>query len=224
MNVTEWLNWLPDCPLVLLLVGYKEGKWKIWKSFKRETQSTTFSFPQVLNTCSEFSTPLLPGALDTLFNVFNSRQITSKFPHSCSFMGHFYLVIFFHGPCKQEENTQHNIPFRNKLMAQFGVNFTAQWSESDLAGRPHTPRRRSTESAQPWCCLCRAYKQDKFKWRHYVLREKALIIQMPLELTRTECRERKQARPFIFTLQKVVFQTSCLYSQMARNSSFPLGF
>ena len=137
---------------------------------------------------------------------------------------HFYLVIFFHGPCKQEKNTQHNIPFRNKLMAQFGVNFTAQWSESDLAGCPHTPRRRSTESAQPWCCLCRAYKQDKFKWRHYVLREKALIIQMPLELARTECRERKQARPFIFTLRKVVFQKSCLYSQMARNSSFPLGF
>lgn len=103
--------------------------------------------------------------------------------------GHF----FFHVPCKQEENIQHNIPFRNKLMAQFGVNFTAQWSESDLAGCPHTPRRRSTESVQPWCCLCRAYKQDKFKWGHYVLREKAVIIQMPLEPARTEHRERKQA-------------------------------
>lgn len=54
-----------------------------------------------------------------------------------------------HVPCKQEENIQHNIPFRNKLMAQFGVNFTAQWSESDLAACPYTPRRGSSESAQP---------------------------------------------------------------------------
>lgn len=137
---------------------------------------------------------LLPGLLiHSLFNVFNSRQITSEFPHSCSFMGHFYLVIFFHVPCKQEENIQHNIPFRNKLMAQFGVNFTAQWSERDLAGHPHTPRRRSTESAQPWCSLCHAYKQDKFTWRHYVLRARAVIIQMPLQLARTE--SERESRP-----------------------------
>lgn len=138
-------------------------------------------------------------------------------------MGHFYLVIFLHVPCKQEENIQCNIPFRNKLMAQFGVNFTVQWSESDLAGHPHIPRRRSTESTQPRCYLCHAYKQDKFKWRHYVLSQKAVIIQMPLELTRTKWREKRETR-LHFYIVKVVFQKSCLHSQMEGNSSFPLGF
>lgn len=179
----------------------------IWKSFKRETKSSTFSCPQILNECSEFSASLLPEALDKLFNVLIQWQITSKFPRSCSFMGHFYLVIFFHVLCEQEENIQHNIPFRNKLMAQFGVNFTAQWSESDLAGCPHTPRRRSTESVQSWCCLCHAYKQGKFKWRHYALREKAVIIQMPLELARTEHQERKQARFSFLYCGKLFFRS-----------------
>lgn len=165
---------------------------KIWKGCRRETYSFLFPLLQGLKTCSEFSAPLLPGALDTLFNVFNSWQITSKFSCSCSFMGHFYLVIFFHVPCKRGENTQHNIPFRHKLMVQFGVNFTAQWSESDLAGHPHTPSRRTAARAQPWCCWCHAYEQDKFKWRRYVLREKAVIIQMPLELPKTEWRERER--------------------------------
>lgn len=86
---------------------------------------------------------------------------------------HIFILSFFFSSTVQarRENTQPNIPFRNKLMAQFGVNFTAQWSESELFGRPHTPRRRSAESAQPSCRLCHAYKQDKFKWTHYVLRK-----------------------------------------------------
>lgn len=39
---------------------------------------------------------------------------------------HFYLVIFFHVLCKQEDTIQCNKLLRNRLTAQFGVNFTAQ--------------------------------------------------------------------------------------------------
>lgn len=180
---------------------------KICKSFKRETESSTISFPRVLNTCSEFSAPLLLGALDTLFNVLIHDKLHLNFLAHVHLWDIFILSFFFYVPRKQEENIPHNIPFRNKLMAQFGVNFTAQWSESDLAGCPYTPRRRSTDSAQAWCCLCHAYKQDKFKWRHYVLREKAVIIQMPLELAGTECRERKQARPSFLYGRKLFFRS-----------------
>lgn len=102
--------------------------------------------PSSLAACSNWFYLCLRGSY-TLFNVFNSLQITSKFSCSCSFMGHFNLVIFFHVPCKQEENIQRNILLRNKLMAQFGVNFTAQWSERDLAGCPRAPRRRVTAGA-----------------------------------------------------------------------------
>lgn len=112
--------------------------------------------------------------------------------------------FFFHVPCKQEETSQHNVPFRNKLMAQFGVNFTAQWSESDLAACPHTPRRRSTESAQP--DVAHAVPKSKISSSGDIMYgEKAVIIQMPLELAGAECRKGKQARTSFLCCGKLFF-------------------
>lgn len=143
VSATEWLNWLQDCLLAKRVK--KKANENLTKIQKRNLKLYSYFSP---------STKYMLWILSTsasrdfwyIIQCFNSWQITSKFPYSCSFMGHFYLVIFFHVTCKQEENIQHNVPFRNKLMAQFGVNFTAQWSESDLAGCPHIPRRSSTES------------------------------------------------------------------------------
>lgn len=75
------------------------------KIFKRETQSSTFSFPQVLNTCSEFEAPLLPGALDTLFNVLTHDKLHLNFLTRVHLWDIFILSFFF--SCTMQAGRDH---------------------------------------------------------------------------------------------------------------------
>lgn len=208
---------LTDCQTVLLslLVGYKkEGNENLKELQKRNPKHHAFSpsTKYALNS-QQFC---FQGSGYTIQSFLIQWQITSKFLLMFIYGTFFYLLVIFFMDRKQEENTQHTTYLQKYANGTLCVNFTAQWSDlSCTASSIHLGGGLLRVSS--WCCLCvkRLYKQDKFKWRHYVLREKAPIrSRCPASRAHlwTECRERKQASPFIFTLQKVVFQTH-VYSQ-----------
>lgn len=144
----EDFTWPRDCPLV---TGHREGNWN-WERCQPRKRKLPLG-PQL---------PAQNSYTSACRVLIHYSMFLIHYKLHLNFLAHVHLwdililSSFFMYRASKKRISKCNILLRNKLTAQFRVNFTAQWSERDLAaGRMHLEGglRRGLVLMGPLPCL-----------------------------------------------------------------------
>lgn len=145
--------WPWDCPLA---TGHREDNWNWERCQLRKRELPPWHQLPARNSYTSACRVLIHYSM---FLIHYKLHL--------NFLAHVHLwdililSSFFMYRASKERISTCNILLRNKLTAQFCVNFTAQWSERGSRSQPHASGRRSMQGPSLDGGPCRAHKRNK---------------------------------------------------------------